>query len=1070
MPMNPHEKKIATILGATFRHWRREQYGVFAATALAALLLWLLAAVLIDNLAMLPVYGLIAFWVVLLLAAAGWGGLLLHRLTVGRPAAIRLALLFESRVPGQQNRLVNAVEFIGSRQARNNPLAQAAVIENADSLHLSATNHVADFRLARRALLISGIVAALFLTYAALRPPWVGNALMRLLQPISPQPHLLATEPLVSPGNVELIEGQPLLVSTTIRTTPDRGGMDRVTLEYNLPDLGWSTVLMHRDRPGRPYEYEFTSVRHPFTYRIRAGRSASPTYTVKVQPRPSVQSLQLTVTPPEYAGGAPRRLKPNIGDVTALAGSRVDIEATASVPLSRAHLELRDGRPVPMRVDSADATLAQAALRLSGSDSYAVRLTDHGNLTNINPPRYTLTATPDQSPLAIVTAPGRDLILPLNTTMEIHIEAQDDIGLANVVLQTRGPVGDWSVTKEWPIDEGAKRLYKAAMDIDLSTIGVAVGDTLLYRAIATDRRIPEPNTGPGRTWSITIAEPEDNQALLAAQTRYLLEAIQNILALQRENRAALDMDRAVPPMRTRQENVRNLTAALIAEHARAIRPQQSILDELIALADGPMLEASRQLADFGGSYAERFKQKRPLLAVMNDIITRLEALVGRLEQALNQAEKAQEVLEQLADADREQALQNIRDILSKLREFVPEQDKVIADTEELVRRADDLTDDDLETLERLKGTEDKWAEIFLESVKDISKLTEQGFADETIANDYKEMVEQIEAASLNLTPDLIELAVPREQSGRELAESLVEEMEMWLPNSPDNIQWIMEEPLDFPEIPMVDLPDQLWDLVGDLIEDQDELNDAAEDVTSAWADSIAEGAGWEVAGGPISNFSAVGKTGNQLPDDNELSGRSGDGRSGRSQGQLVEDVAKGLAGRNTPTRITNDPYEEGVVKELQQLATSGATGGGKARGAGQEGLQGESPPPLMADMQFMKDWQQRIRQKAERVAGQLKMIQITLPDLNEAIELMKNAEQDAQDARYTDMFETQRMVLQRLRRSGELASREINLTIDRAYQLSPDQRRKMLDSLDEPIPDEYQSAVQRYFQQLSESP
>ena len=32
-------------------------------------------------------------------------------------------------------------------------------------------------------------------------------------------------------------------------------------------------------------------------------------------------------------------------------------------------------------------------------------------------------------------------------------------------------------------------------------------------------------------------------------------------------------------------------------------------------------------------------------------------------------------------------------------------------------------------------------------------------------------------------------------------------------------------------------------------------------------------------------------------------------------------MAKGLPGRKTPTRITNDSYEQGVVKELQQMAT-----------------------------------------------------------------------------------------------------------------------------------------------------
>jgi hypothetical protein len=454
---------------------------------------------------------------------------------------------------------------------------------------------------------------------------------------------------------------------------------------------------------------------------------------------------------------------------------------------------------------------------------------------------------------------------------------------------------------------------------------------------------------------------------------------------------------------------------------------------------------------------------------MDNIIARLEALIGRVGRSLARAEQAQQALAELTEQERERALERIRSLLEKLSEFVPEQDRVIAGTEELVRKAEDFTHEDLQKIEQLKGTEDKWAEIFAESVRDISKLTEQGFADESIANDYKEMVEQIEAASLNLTPELIELAVPREQAGRELAESLVEEMEMWLPNSPDHIAWIMEEPLDMPEIPMVDLPDQLWDYIGDLIEEQDALNDAAEDMTSAWADSIAEGAGWEVSGGPISNFSAVGKTGNQLPDDNELSGRSGDGRSGRSQGQLVENVAKGLRGRNTPTRITNDPYEQGVVKELQQMATGGATGGGKARGAGQEGLQGQSPPPLYEGLRRMQDWQRRIRQRTQRVASQLQTVRVRLPSLEESIRLMGEAEQAGVDGRYAEMFKLQQMVLQSLRLTGELSAREIALRVDRAVHLPADQRRQILDAMDEPVPEEYRAAIRRYFKQLSES-
>ena len=71
--------------------------------------------------------------------------------------------------------------------------------------------------------------------------------------------------------------------------------------------------------------------------------------------------------------------------------------------------------------------------------------------------------------------------------------------------------------------------------------------------------------------------------------------------------------------------------------------------------------------------------------------------------------------------------------------------------------------------------------------------------------------------------------------------------------------------------------------------------------------------------GPISNFSAKGKTGNTLPDGSDVTGRSGEGRTGKSHGELVEDTARGnLGGRKTPTRITKEPFEQQYVKEQKR--------------------------------------------------------------------------------------------------------------------------------------------------------
>ena len=57
----------------------------------------------------------------------------------------------------------------------------------------------------------------------------------------------------------------------------------------------------------------------------------------------------------------------------------------------------------------------------------------------------------------------------------------------------------------------------------------------------------------------------------------------------------------------------------------------------------------------------------------------------------------------------------------------------------------------------LKGTEDKWAEIFKGSVQDINKLTEQGLADKTMTSDYKQMVEAMQAKDPEFAPEGVRL-------------------------------------------------------------------------------------------------------------------------------------------------------------------------------------------------------------------------------------------------------------------------------------------------------------------------
>ncbi len=107
-------------------------------------------------------------------------------------------------------------------------------------------------------------------------------------------------------------------------------------------------------------------------------------------------------------------------------------------------------------------------------------------------------------------------------------------------------------------------------------------------------------------------------------------------------------------------------------------------------------------------------------------------------------------------------------------------------------------------------------------------------------------------------------------------------MSVELGHSPDRTKWQMEEPLARrTDAPMAELPKQLQDMMGDLMDQEEDETQQMESMGSKFADSLDKGAGWDAADGPISNMSAQGVTGNQMPKDMEIQGRSGEGREGR---------------------------------------------------------------------------------------------------------------------------------------------------------------------------------------------
>src|SRR5262249_26572741 len=203
-------------------------------------------------------------------------------------------------------------------------------------------------------------------------------------------------------------------------------------------------------------------------------------------------------------------------------------------------------------------------------------------------------------------------------------------------------------------------------------------------------------------------------------------------------------------------------------------------------------------------------------------------------------------------------------------------------------------------------------------------------------------------------------------------------------------------------------------VVGELLKKADECDEDADDITSAWGDNLDQ-AGWGVSDGPISSSSAKGKTGNDQPNNMEATGRSGDGRRGKSTGQMVGDTARGLPGRKTPARVGQEKYEPGQLKNEGSEDPNGSTGGGKKARAGRRGLQGGAPPEINKMNERLSPKQAGIREKAEQVAQKLETAGVSTTRLKESIDLMKSVEKDLADHRYADAARKRKEAMSKLR-------------------------------------------------------
>lgn len=408
--------------------------------------------------------------------------------------------------------------------------------------------------------------------------------------------------------------------------------------------------------------------------------------------------------------------------------------------------------------------------------------------------------------------------------------------------------------------------------------------------------------------------------------------------------------------------------------------------------------------------------------------------------------------------ENEKRQNELREIIKSLNEFIEKESELIKGMKK-IGEVKDLTDKS--DIDRIIETQNKYFQALQKMVNDLNKMAKQTEGKFTLSEELVEMISHLQRSIEEMKRRAIHIAVSEAEMGLELAEEITSNLERWLAENPDNIKWELEEPSKNYEIPEAELPSELEDIIGELIEREEDMKEEIEDITSSWMDSLDKGAGWGVSDGPISNMSAKGITGNLMPNQTEIGGRSGEGRTGRSYGEMVEKTATGKGGRKTPARLTPDNLEPGVIDDKSRENQLGPTGGGKWSGWGPTGLTGD-----MENLQYKYDLlmkqQKEIIDRAEKLLVNLKSVNIYNPQLENLISKMKNFEIQLKGGKYNELLKTKTEIIQGLKDIRQKFTRQSLVKIEKLKSEKKD--RKFGESIiEEKIPEGYEKIIVKYF-------
>jgi len=1029
-------------------------------------------------------------WIVVLVAGVAWW---VGRPLLLRPRPVEVARIVERRIPDLHNGLTNSVLLARADDLQSSPWLGPIFNEILSSTQKKPLGKAITLRDLQSLGIKLGASILAMLVLVALPPvrQALGHGWRQMLNPAKFVPTVGSVKILkISPGSIELWVGQPLEISVLAEDPSGRQPQAKIIFDNQKLKPELLTPQLTADDKLQ-YAYRLDRVEEPLRWRVEVGGTQTDWFKVDVLRQIEIEGLSLAVTPPTYTGKPavsvllkPGQMNQPLG---VLEGSQVALTASVKQAVGGALLQVDQAPPTAMSASTDGRQFSETVFVMKDME-LAILLTKAGQVITRIPDNGLLRirCTKDTAPAIDMRWPTQDTTAPAKAALKVSAVVRDDYGIKSArILVGTSPDQPMSVAHGQRFDEPAATA-EVSGTLNIPEKLRVHGQSIRVQVEATDNRNlgglidlgigaptskqnTEPQTTSTLVYRIELQDAQEivknHQEQMDKLRRILIDLIKKQEALLALSQAWNASARTMPQIHSGQLELRNLMQETADKFP--FEPDDKIVQKtLLVLAQNPAADAISLAAAIGAEKdsAEQLRLNDKLQSRQRRIIETLQALLGRLNTASPSTRPTR------PGGDLENEKEKLKELNEALKKYIAEEKRILDAEATLAKKpVDSFDDNDRKLAEELKMAQEKLDAFMQEKISDFSKLAEQDMANSSLLKEMLEVFSEVTMQKGALKEQAKKMDIPLEEMGLELAKEISSNLEKWLMDKPDRLAWNQEDPVDKVDVPMAELPKELEDMVGELMEQQEDLFEEMEDTAANWADSLDKGAGWDAMDGPIANMSAKGVTGNALPNNNEMNGRSGEGRSGKSSGEMVEETASGKGGRNTPTRLDPTPFQQGQIKDEGKDPVGGATGGGKISGQGGAGLEGPVPPKdLREKMQRLANKQAELRNKAERLNLDRKAFRYDNFKLTEAVLSMRHIESDLHANRYNNALRKKDVLLDKLDTSHLLLSGQLHAQRDTSPTMSQKLQDQINDADKGKYPPGWAEMLKEYYRKLSQ--